>query len=1167
MRLSRIKLAGFKSFVDPTTIKLPSNLVGIVGPNGCGKSNTIDAVRWVMGESSAKHLRGESMEDVIFNGSSARKPVGQASVELIFDNSERSLGGQYAQYSEIAIRRQVAREGQSAYFLNGSRCRRRDITDIFMGTGLGPRSYAIIEQGMISRLIEAKPDDLRSYLEEAAGISKYKERRRETENRIRHTRDNLDRLNDLREEVDKQLTRLKRQSTIAEKYKNLKSQERQQKTQLLGLRWQEYFAQLDGRDEKIGQNEVRLEGIIAEQRASEVAIERERELHITATDEFNAIQAEFYRLGADVSRIEQQIQHSQENRSRQQRELEQVIQSAVESEAHISQDEQRVAQLYESMQVDEPDFDQLQQQQKYSSEVLTQAENESSEWQSRWDQFSQRSSESTQTAEIELSRMDQFEKSLEELDKRIQRLDLEQEALDTQALNTDIQTLIIQEQEAQEKESRFQSVLLDSTENMQRVRDTQQDIAAQLDESRGQVQALLGRKASLEALQQAALGQDERNAVQWLQRNGLADRPRLAQQIKVASGWEKAAEAVLGRHLEAVCVDGIDGLGGVLVDFSKGKLSLIEMAANRDITASRGDMLMSKIESDLPVSDLTAGVYISDTLEAALLIRNKLREGESIVTRRGVWVGKTWLRIGETDQENSVLAREQELMDVLGALSQAEDRVGSLQDELEVFTFKLQEAEARRDTNQQTLNQALRKLSEVKSMLSGKQHQLDQAQKRRVTLLDELDHGKRQMQQQTEDFNSARERRAESLQLIQVFSVERDQLQIKRETIKQAVMLAKTRVNTDRDAGQEIAIRIESTRSTIDAKEQGLQRMSAQYKQFLLRQEALQNTLENEGTPIHEQKNLLENLLQQRLISDKNLSLVRAEVETIDQRLRDHEQSRIRYEKQALSLRDGLQNDKLEIQEINVRIKTIVEQINEADFVLEELLETIPEDASIDNWEDQLERISSNINRLGPINLAAIDECQEQLERKQYLDSQYSDVVEALQTLESAIAKIDRETKSRFRETFDKVNSKLQEFFPRLFGGGQAMLEMTGDNLLDTGVTVLAQPPGKRVSNIHLLSGGEKALTAVAMVFAFFELNPSPFCMLDEVDAPLDDANVGRFCDLVKEMSARIQFIFITHNKGTMELSDQLMGVTMQEPGVSRLVAVDVEEASRLVDA
>ena len=591
------------------------------------------------------------------------------------------------------------------------------------------------------------------------------------------------------------------------------------------------------------------------------------------------------------------------------------------------------------------------------------------------------------------------------------------------------------------------------------------------------------------------------------------------------------------------------------------------MAARSDVPMMRGDTLREKIESPLPLDDLTAWIYVSDTLEAALANRHKLADGESIVTRRGIWVGKTWLRIGEADKDSGIIAREKELKEVQGALEQAEERTGELQEELETFTLKLHEAESRKDTNQHALNQSLKDLSGIQSSLNAKRHQLEQTQKRSSRLQEELDDARQQQAHSHEALQLAREQRAQALVQVEEFADQRERLQTERADLKEALEKARVQATSDRDAGQEIAIRVESMRSSKLATEQSLERMRAQAQHLLVRREELQALLDDIDSPVEELELKLEQLLEQRLTSEKMLAAVRGEVEAVDQRLRDHEQSRVRYEKQAQTLRDKVQNEKLETQEIRVRIKTLDEQIVEAGFVRDALMEILPEEATVNGWETQVSDIERKISRLGPINLAAIDEYSEQLERKEYLDRQYVDVTDALETLESAIAKIDRETKARFRETFDKVNQKLQEFFPRLFGGGQAALEMTGDDLLSTGVAILARPPGKRVSSIHLLSGGEKALTAVAMVFAFFELNPSPFCMLDEVDAPLDDANVGRFCNLVKEMSERVQFIFITHNKVTMELSDQLMGVTMQEPGVSRLVAVDVEEAARMVEA
>ena len=967
--------------------------------------------------------------------------------------------------------------------------------------------------------------------------------------------------------MDKQLARLKRQSSTAERYKNLKAEERQLKAELLVLRWQAFDQQIAGRDGDIRQKEIALEEQLSGQRACESAIEKDRELQVAATERFNQAQAEFYRLGGEVSRSEQNIQHVRETRQRQQRELEKIETSIREAEAHMRNDEQRIGDIDAAMESDEPAFDEVKESQRLSAQVLAQAEQALAQWQKRWDTFSERSDEPLRVAQVELSRMDQLERNLEELHKREQRLTTEQASLDTQALREQIEELLANEIAVSADEQRLQQSLSQSSENVQRVRGTQQDIAAQLDEARGQVQSLRGRKASLEALQQAALGKDDRSAIEWLERNGLSEKPRLAEQIKVAPGWEKAVESVLGPHLEAVCVEGIEGFAGVLVDFSRGRLSLVEMAARNDVSVLRGDTLRDKVESSLPLDDLMAGIYVSDTLEAALGMRHKLKDGESIVTRRGIWVGKTWLRIGESDKESGVIAREQEIKDVNDALAQAEERVEALQEDVEIFTQRLQEVENQRDTNQQSLNQTLKSLADIRGGLNGKRHRLEQIEQRAGRLQEELTEVRQHTEDAQEELAAARARRAEALTQGEQLAEQGDALKAERDTLREAVEDARERANADRDAGQEIAIRVESMRSSREATHSSLERMRQQTEHLLTRREELFETLEEPEAPLEELEQTLEALLEQRLLSEQLLSQERSEVESVDQRLREQEHSRSRYEKQVQSLRDEVQREKLATQEIRVRIKTLDEQIVEAGFERNALREALPEEAEVGSWESRVGELERKISRLGPINLAAIDEYKEEQERKDYLDSQHDDVVEALETLESAIAKIDRETRSRFRDTFDKVNERLQAFFPRLFGGGQAMLEMTGDDLLSTGVAILARPPGKRVSNIHLLSGGEKALTAVAMVFAFFELNPSPFCMLDEVDAPLDDANVGRFCALVKEMSERVQFIFITHNKVTMELSDQLMGVTMQEPGVSRLVAVDVEEAAQMVEA
>ncbi|MDH5711661.1 MAG: chromosome segregation protein SMC, partial [Gammaproteobacteria bacterium] len=661
MRLSKIKLAGFKSFVDPTTLNLPSNLTGIVGPNGCGKSNVIDAVRWVMGESSAKHLRGASMEDVIFNGSSSRKPVGMASVELVFDNSEANgkVGGQFAQYDEISVKRTVSRDGMSKYSLNGTRCRRRDIADLFLGTGLGPRSYAIIEQGMISRLIEAKPEELRIFLEEAAGISKYKERRRETENRIRHTRDNLDRLDDLREEIDKQLSHLQRQSRAAERYKEFKTEERHLKAELLALHWRDLKHDLDGRDKSIAEKETKLQQIIAEQRAAESKIEEDRQLHTESNDAMNKVQAEYYSLGSDISRVEQSIKHQQDLQRRQKTDLEQVETALFEATQTLESDRNTIEEVSSQLLVDQPALEVLKVEEQGIAERFKASEEAMQIWQSSWDEVNRKYSEASQKAQVERSRMEQLERHVEQLNQRLQRIDVEQQAL----RGEDIEGQIVEikakyaevEQEKHAQEEKLTSVLASIRETREKIVEAEQKFA----EHRRGIHDAQGRLSSLETLQQSALGKTDQSVNQWLERQGLASQVRFAEKLEVDSGWETAVETVLGDTLEAVCVDQIDSLCATLADLEKSNLALIETQSANSATAQAPGYLQEKVKSSVELGQFLHGIRAADTLEAAMQMRASLTAGESIVTRDGIWVGKHWLRINnDKDARQGVLARE-----------------------------------------------------------------------------------------------------------------------------------------------------------------------------------------------------------------------------------------------------------------------------------------------------------------------------------------------------------------------------------------------------------------------------------------------------------------------------------------------------------------------------
>jgi chromosome segregation protein len=1167
MRLSKIKLAGFKSFVDPTTIEFPTALTGIIGPNGCGKSNVIDAVRWVMGESSAKNLRGDSMADVIFNGSSSRKPVGTASIELIFDNSDGTVGGQYAGFSEISVRRQISRDGTSSYYLNAARCRRRDIQDIFLGTGLGPRSYSIIEQGMISRLIEARPEELRVFLEEAAGISKYKERRRETENRIRHTRENLERLGDLREEVEKQINHLDRQARTAKRYQRLKDEERLLRAQHLALRMREVDTGLEGQDRHIAETENRMQAAVSEQRTVERALEQDREQQAEANEQFNEVQGRYYRAGAEIARVEQAIQHARELRERQQADLERAEHALQETGDHIRRDETWRDDLEKGLAEMEPGLERMKAAVAESGGELERAEADMTAWQERWEGFSRETGERQQSAEVLKTRIEHLETQLSRHGERLKRLQTERAELSTGDLQGEIGRLTGDRDTAAAAAQALQQRLEALTEERDEAREEERSLGRRQHELRSELQAAGGRLSSLEALQQAALGREKGGARQWLERHGLADRARLAERIEVAAGWERAVETVLGHHLEAVCVEQFEGTAEALAELRQGELALVETAAGPAAAPPVGS-LAEKVTGPAMVGRLLGPVRMAADLPGALAVRGSLGDSESVICPEGIWIGPDWIRVQRAAEDDAgVLAREQELKSLQQRVSELEGESSRVSEGLETARSRLRDVEARLEAGQHEFNTAHRQVADLTAQIDTRHARIEQAQQRGARLAEEESELERQAEEAREALRQARGELEAAVESLGEGEARRQVLEQERARLREALEAVRVRAREDREAAHELALKVESRRSSLESTRRSLERMQEQLGRLGQQQEELRQALAGNGDPIAEQESELNRLLEQRRAVEEELAGARQRMESIDTELRDKEKQRVAHEQKAGELRGELEQLKLHSQEARVRRQTLLEQLEELEVDPVTVLDEVSEEATATQWGEKLEAMEQRIRRLGAINLAAIDEFREQSERKEYLDRQHADLSEALDTLASAIRKIDRETRTRFKETFDRVNAGLQATFPRLFGGGHAYLEMTGDDLLDAGVTVMARPPGKRNSSISALSGGEKALTAVALVFSIFELNPAPFCLLDEVDAPLDDANVGRFCDLVREMSERVQFIVITHNKITMELANQLLGVTMNEPGVSRLVSVDMSEAVAMASA
>lgn len=1160
MRLKSIKLAGFKSFVDPTTAQFPTNLAAVVGPNGCGKSNIIDAVRWVMGESSAKNLRGESMTDVIFNGSAGRKPVAQASIELVFDNSDATLGGEWASFSEISIKRVVTRDAKSDYYLNGTRCRRKDITDIFLGTGLGPRSYAIIEQGMISRLIEAKPEELRVYIEEAAGISKYKERRRETENRMRHTRENLDRLNDIREELDKQLAHLHRQAQSAEKYKEYKEEERLLKAQLQALRWQALDKQAGDRETLIRELEIRLEAFIADQRSADASLEKQRERQLELGDKFSEVQQRFYRIGNEITRLEQSMQHQRERRQQLTEDLAQAERSYQQAGEHLAQDEMQLEEVRGQLADIEPEQEMVRERSEEQAAQLAEAEEAMQVWQQSWEEFNQGAAGSRQKAEVEQSRIQHLEQASQRARERVERLENEKRSLSSGPLAEEVEALNEQLAEFDMRHEAAQERVAGVQASIQERRETNNVLSSEVDQLRGSVQQKKARLSSLEALQQAALGSGE-EVGGWLQSHGLSSAARLAERLRVSGGWETAVETLLADRLQAVCVESLAPYAADLASLSGGAVELVEPVS---AISPDADMLAAMVEP-AELRPLLAGIYVAENIEAALLKRSSLAMHESVVTRDGVWVGANWIRVRRgSEAAAGVLARRQELEQLHAEVEEGEVRLEELQARLIEGRETLRDLEMSREEAQKALSLLIRERGDLQAQVGAKQVRLEQFIARKERLDQELQDVLEHQRMDQETLAEARMVLQEALEGMGRDSEQREALLARRDAVRETLDQARQRARAERDSAHQMALTLQGLRTRESALQQSLGRLQEQLASLTERRESLNEALLVVEQPDSPYKEELEQYLAERLEVEKELTDVRREVDAIQHEYRELEQARQKAEQQAQQVRDALSQQRMEWQNALSRRESLQEQLAEGQFELQEVINTLPEHANEPQWQEDLERVTSRISRLGPINLAAIDEYQQQQERKTYLDAQNADLLEALDTLENAIRKIDRETRTLFKDTFDKVNAGLQHLFPKVFGGGHAYLELTGEDLLEAGVAIMARPPGKKNSTIHLLSGGEKALTALSLVFSIFQLNPAPFCMLDEVDAPLDDANVGRFARLVEEMSHTVQFIYITHNKIAMEMAKQLMGVTMHEPGCSRLVSVDVEEAARM---
>lgn len=1172
MQLKSIKLSGFKSFVDPTHFEMPGQLIGVVGPNGCGKSNIIDAVRWVLGESRASELRGESMQDVIFNGSGLRKPSGRASVELIFDNSEGRAQGQWSAFTELGIKRVLTRDGNSSYYVNNQVVRRKDIQDIFLGTGMGPRGYAIIGQGTINRILEAKPEELRVFLEEAAGVSKYKERRKETASRLEDTKENLVRVEDILRELDQQVARLEKQATVAERHAELSAEMKSQQQLLWFVRQTEAGKEQERHTNGIRDTQVSLEEQTAKMRHVETELETMRTEQYALQDQVSQAQGDLYQTNADVSQVESQIRYVQEARQRlqqQSQDLQAQLQRWTVQETDAAQ-AQRTAEhelglAAEKEQTLIADLSGLQEQMPAREEAYQAHARELDDARENLASIDQRLASLGE-------RVKAITSQVEELKGRDTRLEAELAGMrrpDAEALQMAIDRHAMAQRkvdEARQKAGEAQQRVPAADEARNTAQQQFQSANQELAQTEAKLTALTALQASVQA--QGKIGP-------WLESKGLKESKRLWQELKVESGWEAALESVLRERLAAVTAKSVQETLALANDAPPSRLAIL---LTEDISPAHTTVptdftpLLTRVQSAgaprvaAVLQEWLDNIYIANSLEDALHRREKLPAGGAFVTQQGHLVSRVGVQLYAADSEQAgMLARAQEMEGLEKQLRAQKLIQSELQGELDQCAANYQAAHQAAEQTRITAEQAIQEVHsfEVERM------QLTQAEEKYSQRAEQIQGELSELRQQTEQLTQTQAQSIEELtqseeskqglqenlaiaqEKLELATQERDHL---RESLRSSEMSAQEAAFTTRSLQQRIAD-LQRDQSTAR-----VQIMEIQDKQATSEQEL--ETLSDE-----EAQDKLQGLLLARSAREAALANARTEQDALLHQLREADEVRLQIERSLQPMRDKVVDLQLREQAARLNFEQFATLLSDAEADLSALEVSFSPDLKVGALQTEVSRLNSEIQSLGPVNMAALDELSSSRERKQFLDAQSADLNEAMQTLTDAIAKIDAETRDLLQGTFDQVNIHFGKLFPELFGGGHAELVMTGEEILDSGVQVMAQPPGKKLSSIYLLSGGEKALTAIALVFSLFLLNPAPFCLLDEVDAPLDDANTLRYSQMVAKMSSKTQFVFISHNKITMEIAHQLIGVTMQEQGVSRIVAVDISSAVSMVEA
>jgi len=1177
LHLKSIKLAGFKSFAEPTVIPVAGHLVGVVGPNGCGKSNVIDAVRWVLGESSAKHLRGETMQDVIFGGTTTRKPQGRASVELLFDNTDGRAPGQWGQYTELSVRRVLTRDGDSQYFINNLHVRRRDVQDIFLGTGLGPRAYAIVEQGMISRIIESKPEEIRVFLEEAAGISKYRERRKETESRLADSRQHLARTEDVQKELGSRIETLQSQAEVAGQFNTLRQRSSLLQDLLLLVKRSEaeearQRAQLD-----IERNQTEIEAETAKLREAELLTEQSRQAQQVSSDALQQHQGRLYEVDSELGQLRQRLENMRSTRARLEAQRTQIQQEVEQDRQRLSDEEQRERTLVTALADATQRVQDVRARLVMDKEALPPAQRRSGDLQTELNGLRAELTRVEQAAGVARSELRNSERMLQQLTERSARAERERSGLQAPDLGT-LQRLVTLERDSEIRANILESQLEHRRKALNLIDGQLSAARAEVTEAEGALRRCVAEMEALTALQSRAVQRGDAQA--FLSKQGLQDASRFWQGISVDEGWEDAVEAVLGARLNSVelkrldqaLVWGDEPAAGGQSFYSANQIGVpgaIDPRAEPSAASQLGHLLRSKVRAIQPELEAVLDHWIRDAvcapdLESALRMIPELQPGQVIVTRAGHALTSTLLRFFSPRTEvHGALARAREIED-------CEIRRGPLEQAAQAARQHLADLEASARLVRNQLEVAQVAVRDIRNQ----QHQFEVERTRLTGLADRYQQRVRELDRDREEIESAQrleqqrsQDQTDHLQKLEQHIRDQQRAVQARETAwreaSQALEMVRMAVQSDEKAEQEAVFLERSAQEKLSHSRQSRQ----QIEQRLQQRDPQQLSLYQEIQAIDPA--VLESQLQERLTlraeREATLLAARADFDAHAASVHEHDRARLAAEQALTPLRDRMQDLRLKEQEARIHFETAAQALLEREANEAELKAQLEARGKTTGLASEISQLEKSIAALGPVNLAALAELETSQERKAFLDAQVADLQEATETLESAMRKIDRETRELLRNTFDRVNASFSELFPTLFGGGQARIELTGEEILDAGVLVIAQPPGKKTTSIHLLSGGEKALTALALVFSMFQLNPAPFCLLDEVDAPLDDTNTERYARLVKKMSETTQFLFISHNRIAMEMAQHLVGITMAESGVSRMVAVDIEEAVRMM--